>query len=83
VLPFAMTLHQLLAGILAFPLHQPVVRWLDRSGDGRWRSAGTFDPVTNGHIDVMERSLRLFDRVTSASGNISKSVLFSDQERLI
>ena len=44
---------------------------------------GTFDPVTNGHIDVMERSLRLFDRVyVGVFDNVSKSVLFSNQERI-
>ena len=44
---------------------------------------GTFDPVTNGHIDLMERSLRLFDRVyVGVFDNISKSVLFSNRERI-
>jgi pantetheine-phosphate adenylyltransferase len=44
---------------------------------------GTFDPVTNGHIDLMERSLRLFDKVyVGVFDNLSKSVLFSNQERL-
>jgi pantetheine-phosphate adenylyltransferase len=44
---------------------------------------GTFDPVTNGHIDIMQRSLRLFDRVyVGVFDNISKSVLFSNQERI-
>jgi pantetheine-phosphate adenylyltransferase len=44
---------------------------------------GTFDPVTRGHIDVMERSLRLFDRVyVGVFDNVSKSVLFSNQERI-
>jgi pantetheine-phosphate adenylyltransferase len=44
---------------------------------------GTFDPVTNGHIDLMERSLRLFDKVyVGVFDNISKSVLFSNQERI-
>ena len=44
---------------------------------------GTFDPVTNGHIDVMERSLRLFDRVyVGVFDNVSKSVLFSNRERI-
>jgi pantetheine-phosphate adenylyltransferase len=44
---------------------------------------GTFDPVTNGHIDVMARSLRLFDRVfVGVFDNVSKSVLFSNQERI-
>ena len=44
---------------------------------------GTFDPVTNGHIDLMERSLRLFDRLyVGVFDNLSKSVLFSNQERI-
>jgi pantetheine-phosphate adenylyltransferase len=44
---------------------------------------GTFDPVTNGHLDVMVRSLRLFDRVyVGVFDNVSKSVLFSNQERV-
>ena len=44
---------------------------------------GTFDPVTNGHIDLMARSLRLFDRVhVGVFDNVSKSVLFSNQERI-
>jgi pantetheine-phosphate adenylyltransferase len=44
---------------------------------------GTFDPVTHGHIDVMQRSLRLFDRVyVGVFDNVSKSVLFSNHERL-
>jgi pantetheine-phosphate adenylyltransferase len=44
---------------------------------------GTFDPVTNGHIDVMERSLRLFDKVcVGVFDNLAKSVLFSNAERI-
>ena len=44
---------------------------------------GTFDPVTNGHIDLMERSLRLFDRVyVGVFDNLAKSVLFSNGERI-
>jgi pantetheine-phosphate adenylyltransferase len=44
---------------------------------------GTFDPVTKGHIDVMERSLRLFDQVyVGVFDNVSKSVLFSNTERI-
>ena len=44
---------------------------------------GTFDPVTRGHIDIMERSLRLFDQVyVGVFDNVSKSVLFSNQERI-
>jgi pantetheine-phosphate adenylyltransferase len=44
---------------------------------------GTFDPVTNGHIDLMQRSLRLFDKVyVGVFDNVSKSVLFSNAERI-
>ena len=44
---------------------------------------GTFDPVTNGHIDLMERSLRLFDKLyVGVFDNLSKSVLFSNAERI-
>ena len=44
---------------------------------------GSFDPVTNGHIDVIERSLRIFDKVIVAVGdNPEKRPLFSTKERL-
>lgn len=44
---------------------------------------GTFDPITNGHIDIVNRALRLFDRVIIAlATNISKQPLFSLEERL-
>jgi len=44
---------------------------------------GSFDPVTNGHIDILERSKRLFDKVICAVGtNTSKSPLFSLEEKL-
>lgn len=44
---------------------------------------GSFDPVTNGHLDVIERASRLFDEVVVAVGvNQSKRRLFSDEERL-
>ena len=44
---------------------------------------GTFDPVTNGHVDLVERSLRLFDRVIVAiAENPKKTPLFSLQERI-
>lgn len=45
--------------------------------------AGTFDPITNGHIDVVERAARLFDRVIVAVAfNTSKKSLFSLEERI-
>ena len=44
---------------------------------------GTFDPVTNGHIDILERSLMLFDRVIVAlATNPRKQPLFSADERV-
>ncbi|MBC7327459.1 pantetheine-phosphate adenylyltransferase [bacterium] len=44
---------------------------------------GTFDPPTNGHLDLIERSSRLFDYVIVAIGEQStKKPLFSIQERL-
>ena len=44
---------------------------------------GSFDPVTNGHIDIIKRGLRLFDKVIVAILlNSSKNHLFSLDERL-
>lgn len=44
---------------------------------------GSFDPVTNGHIDIFRRAARLFDEVVVATGtNVSKSRLFSPDERM-
>ena len=44
---------------------------------------GTFDPVTNGHIDLVKRALRIFDRLIIAIGeNPAKRPLFSLEERL-
>jgi pantetheine-phosphate adenylyltransferase len=45
---------------------------------------GTFDPVTNGHIDVIKRAMDLFDRVVvTVARNPVKSPLFTVEERLI
>ena len=45
--------------------------------------AGTFDPPTVGHKDVIEAALKIFDRVTVAVMiNPEKSCLFSKEERL-
>ena len=39
---------------------------------------GSFDPLTNGHLDVVERASKLFDRVLVAvAKNESKNPLFS------
>ncbi len=44
---------------------------------------GSFDPVTNGHLDVVKQAVRLCDRLVVAIGvNSSKTPLFSTQERL-
>jgi pantetheine-phosphate adenylyltransferase len=44
---------------------------------------GSFDPVTNGHVDVIRRAARLFDRVIVAVGvNSSKGCVFTVAERL-
>lgn len=44
---------------------------------------GSFDPITNGHLDVIERALKLFDQVVVAvAHNDEKQPLFSLAERL-
>jgi len=44
---------------------------------------GTFDPVTNGHIDLVERAARLFERVVVAVATSEKKApLFSLEERV-
>ena len=44
---------------------------------------GTFDPVTNGHIDIIERALKLFDKIYVLVGeNPQKTATFSAEERV-
>jgi pantetheine-phosphate adenylyltransferase len=44
---------------------------------------GSFDPVTNGHLDIVERASSIFDEVVVAVGtNKSKSRLFTPDERI-
>ena len=44
---------------------------------------GTFDPITNGHLDIIERAIKVFDSViVTIARNSSKNPLFSDKERL-
>jgi pantetheine-phosphate adenylyltransferase len=44
---------------------------------------GTFDPITYGHIDVIKKSLNIFDRlVVATTDNINKNYHFSIDERL-
>jgi pantetheine-phosphate adenylyltransferase len=43
---------------------------------------GTFDPITNGHLDIIKRGSRIFSRIIVAvSDNMSKSPLFTLLER--
>ena len=45
--------------------------------------AGSFDPLTLGHLDIVQRACRLFERVTIAIGiNPEKRTLFTPDERL-
>ena len=44
---------------------------------------GTFDPITNGHIDIIERGSRLFDRILVAIlENPSKDAMFTVRQRM-
>ena len=44
---------------------------------------GSFDPLTNGHIDIIERALEIFDKVIVAVlNNPSKNALFTMEERV-
>ena len=44
---------------------------------------GTFDPVTNGHLDVLRQALTVFDRIVVAvAPNIAKRPMFSVEERV-
>ncbi len=44
---------------------------------------GTFDPITHGHIDVIKKSLKIFDSVVvAATNNVNKNYFFSIEERL-
>lgn len=44
---------------------------------------GTFDPVTNGHLDILERAVKLFDKVIiSVARNSTKNTIFTEDERI-
>ena len=44
---------------------------------------GSYDPLTNGHVDIIERGLKIFDKlIVAALKNPSKTYLFSLEERL-
>ena len=44
---------------------------------------GSFDPLTSGHVDIIERGSRIFDKIVVAIlGNVEKTPLFSESERV-
>ena len=44
---------------------------------------GTFDPITYGHIDVIKKGLKLFDKIIVAVSDVdNKNYLFSSEERI-
>ena len=44
---------------------------------------GSFDPITNGHLDILERSLKVFDKViVLVASNPDKKYIFSSKERV-
>lgn len=44
---------------------------------------GTFDPLTIGHLDIIERALPLFDKLVIGIGrNVNKAPMFSEEQRL-
>ena len=44
---------------------------------------GSFDPITLGHLNVIERSSQLFDRITIGIGvNVDKTAMFTTEERV-
>ena len=44
---------------------------------------GTFDPITNGHIDLIKRSLKIVNKlIVAVSNDYSKDYLFSSEERV-
>lgn len=56
------------------------------TASGRYRVAvypGTFDPITNGHLDIIGRAVKLVDRlVVAVAVNIGKGPLFSLKQRV-
>lgn len=44
---------------------------------------GSFDPITNGHLNIIERGLKIFDRlIVAVAINTSKNTIFTPQERM-
>ena len=42
---------------------------------------GTFDPITYGHIDVIKKSLKLFDKIIVGVSNVSNKIIFLAQKK--
>ncbi|MGI6655773.1 MAG: pantetheine-phosphate adenylyltransferase [Desulfobulbus sp.] len=66
-------------------MNEDILPICDHIPNGAFRRAiypGTFDPITNGHIDIVERGLTFFDQIIIAVAiNSSKTPLFSLEER--
>ncbi len=44
---------------------------------------GSFDPITNGHLNIIERGLKIFDKlIVAVAVNVTKKPIFEPQERL-
>ena len=44
---------------------------------------GTFDPITYGHIDVIKKALKIFDKIVVGVSDVSsKTYLFNSEERI-
>ncbi len=44
---------------------------------------GSFDPITNGHLDIIQRAMPLFDKIVIAVGqNATKSTMFTIEQRM-
>jgi len=44
---------------------------------------GTFDPITNGHVDILDRAVNIFDKVViTIARNLEKRPMFTEEERL-
>lgn len=45
--------------------------------------AGSFDPITNGHLDILKRAIKLFDKIyICIANNPNKKSLFSPEEKI-
>ncbi len=61
--------------------YQPFVQ--EQTGESIAVYPGSFDPITKGHLDIIQRALNLFDKVIVAIAiNPAKETLFSQEDRL-